>query len=63
MRATEIFLAVCLIIVFCAGLYAANDAGVKDAERANKIEKCVIKNKELAQPREYCRAAVNQGVE
>ena len=53
----------CAIIAFAFVIFVANNAAVHDATRVDRIEKCVIKNKELAQPREYCRAAVNQGVE
>ena len=63
MKIKEAFLVVSAIIAFASVIFVVNNAAVHDATRVDRIEKCVIKNKELAQPREYCRAAVNQGVE
>ena len=63
MKIKELFLVVCAIIAFGFVLFNVNAAAVQDSVRIDRIDKCVIKNKELAQPRDYCRAAVNQGVE
>ena len=52
-----------LIVLFSFGVYAGNNQALREEAYNNRIEKCLIKNKELPQPREYCRAAVNQGVE
>ena len=51
-----------IVIIFLSVLWFANEFNKREVASMNKIDKCIVENKELLNPKDYCYAAIRQGV-
>lgn len=60
--ARDVIAGIAFVCIFAGIGWVAYTGSLRDSAYYDRINKCVVENKELPQPREYCKAAISQGI-